>query len=156
MHMDNSKQWTPCALFLCWTSGIPLLSTVLVSASLRNVFTRAHSSLSAHGFPWCLAFGPLDNSVIQSCRLPQKSVKPSWKDISLHLPLKNCNQSDQDADVQEARPGPRAQINRNVTMDDVLDKRVLVYIALACPCVRVRAVAIPAGLGPLEYPDKSH
>lgn len=41
----------PCALFFCWIS---LLSTVLVSASLRNVFTGAHSSLSAHGFPWCL------------------------------------------------------------------------------------------------------
>lgn len=69
----------PCELFFCWTSGIPPLSTVLVSASLRNVFTGAHSSFSAHGFPRCLqlcwpGLSALDSCVTQRNRLAQKSV----------------------------------------------------------------------------------
>lgn len=44
----------------------------------------------------------------------------------------------QDAEVQ-ASPG--TQINRNVTMDDVVDKCMLVYSALVCPCVCVHMCA---------------
>lgn len=158
--MHNSKQWMPCALFLCWTSGIPPLSTVLVSASLRNVFTGPRSFRSAHGFPWCLSsfgqeflyFGPLCHRAMQTSSEIIQTI------ILSHLSIKDCDtfimtpRSRHPAKASTTNSNKQNYHHRGCPGESWACVRVRLHI---CMCVYM-CVCHTCWVGPLDYPDKSH